>query len=246
MNKLVELNNRLLNSLTVYQSPFNKIRIGQNQDGGYVICDSLKYDAYFGCGVSNDVSFDLNFKEIYSDCELYKTFDGTVSRPYELPIEFLFENKNISYKCDTTKTDLNEESQNFQNIFLKMDIEGCEFKWINCFKNFHKIKQFVVEVHGLFTNEWHYADNHSYIDIVESLEKINKTHYLIHIHPNNFGKVVNLNNQNFSSVCELTFIRKDDFILNLNSQSFPISGLDFNNDPYGETIKIDGKPFVNI
>jgi len=41
----------------------NKIRLGNNDDGGYVICKlgGGDYDCYITCGVANDASFDRDF-----------------------------------------------------------------------------------------------------------------------------------------------------------------------------------------
>jgi hypothetical protein len=51
--------------LETYQCPFNKIRLGNNGDGGYVIADiGDKYDCYISCGVSDEESFSKDFKSV--------------------------------------------------------------------------------------------------------------------------------------------------------------------------------------
>ena len=45
--------------LRVYQSPYPKIRLGNNNDGGYVICDlSANYDVFLSGGIGNNISFE--------------------------------------------------------------------------------------------------------------------------------------------------------------------------------------------
>ena len=54
----------------------NKIRLGKNYDGGYIISDNLNYDIIIGCGVCNDLSFEDSFIDKYN-CECV-TFDGNI------------------------------------------------------------------------------------------------------------------------------------------------------------------------
>ena len=49
------------NLLQVYNFS-DKIRLGENSDGGYVICKMKgDYDCYISCGVANQASFDRDF-----------------------------------------------------------------------------------------------------------------------------------------------------------------------------------------
>ena len=49
--------NNILNYLKVFQF-YNKIRLGNNYDGGYVFGDiGNKYDCYISAGVSDEESF---------------------------------------------------------------------------------------------------------------------------------------------------------------------------------------------
>jgi hypothetical protein len=46
--------------LTVYISPFKKVRIGKEYDGGYVITEipNMKYNLLLAGGVEQDISFE--------------------------------------------------------------------------------------------------------------------------------------------------------------------------------------------
>ena len=60
------------------------------------------------------------------------------------------------------------------------------------------------------------------------MQKLANTHYIVHAHGNNWGAVVN----NIPDVIELTYINKNYFnsVPELNTQSFPIANLDFQNN----------------
>ena len=48
-------------SLICYEPPKSKVRIGRQNDGGYVIIDGYYYDLMLGCGISDDSSFEHAF-----------------------------------------------------------------------------------------------------------------------------------------------------------------------------------------
>ena len=60
------------------------------------------------------------------------------------------------------------------------------------------------------------------------LEKISRTHYIVHAHGNNYGPVVN----NIPDVIELTYVNKNYFNSEpeLNTEYLPIANLDFPNN----------------
>ena len=53
--------------LTVYQSPYSKIRLGKDYDGGYIIADipDIKYQLILAGGINNDISFEQDFLKKY-------------------------------------------------------------------------------------------------------------------------------------------------------------------------------------
>ena len=122
-----------------------------------------------------------------------------------------------------------------------MDIEGGEYQWLLYIteEQLNKIKQIVIEFHGI-TND---SFNCNYNDKIKCLEKLNNTHYLIHAHGNNNSFV----NNGIPHVIELTYINKNYFtsIPKLNTQSLPISGLDFPNMLCANDINLNFYPFVN-
>jgi hypothetical protein len=79
---------------------------------------------------------------------------------------------------------------------------------------------------------------------VTCLEKLSKTHYIVHAHGNNHGPVLN----NIPDVIELTYINKNYFnsVPELNTQPFPINNLDFLNSYNKPDINLNFYPFLHI
>lgn len=220
-----------MNRLTVYDPKLPKTRLGKVNDGGYVIVNGLKYDCFLSCGIGYDVSFEYDFCLFNQGIESH-VFDGT-SRYIEDDIDGLqFHKINISDSCTETETDLKEYLEKYKNIFLKMDIEGYEYKWLDCLEEKHlkSISQLAIEFHG-FERSLPY------------IERLNKTHKLIHFHGNNYGSTVSYEGLTLPNVYEATFLRSKK--LELNKDPLP-SKLDMPNNPNHPDINLNFKPFVNL
>lgn len=170
-----ELNDFDYRVLTAYDIPNKLIRIGPKEDGGYVIADGFNYDLFISCGIANDIRFEEAFLDIHPiKCV---AFDGTIhSFPsHRNNMEWI--PKNIGFSNTEKTTNLKEYIQTNKKIFLKMDIEGSEFNWLDCMteNELEKFSQIVLEVHWPFD-----------IYRMNMLKKLNKTHYIIHIHGNNY------------------------------------------------------------
>lgn len=79
--------------LTVYKSPYNKLRLGKDYDGGYIIADipNVKYDLFLAGGIEKDISFEVDFIDRYHDIKSY-AYDGTIDK---LPEQYNDINANI-------------------------------------------------------------------------------------------------------------------------------------------------------
>jgi len=227
----------LLNSLVVYSPKGKKVRYGTRGDGGYVLVDCHEYDFFIGCGAGLDISFETEFFKNHPNT-LGLLFDGTVSRDnFIIPDQITFVQKNIDSTNTKESTNLIYEIQSYKNVFLKMDIEWHEWKWIDVFPNFDKIKQMVIEFHGFLEEENHLIPK----DKNKLLEKINKTHFLVHVHPNSCDAK---KNNKLSNVMELTYIRKNDFLIEgVNKTPLPIPGLDYPNCGSVELMNLNFAPF---
>lgn len=229
-------------ALAIYQIPNHLIRVGPNHDGGYIIADGLNYDLFISCGIANDINFEDSFLDRYPNLKCL-AFDGTIDSfpKHHNKIEWV--NKNIGYLNTRKQTNLKDYISNYNNIFLKMDIEGSEFNWIDAMSRneLEKFSQIVLEVHWPFD-----------IYRFEMLQKIAETHYCIHIHGNNYSsenipnklpcdrsidgckRIIHseLGDFVFPEVFEVTYVNKKLFLSSTDvkkiSKSFPTE-LDFPN-----------------
>lgn len=222
-----------------------KKRLGVNTDGGYVITElDGEYDCYISAGVSNEESFTKDFIEKYDmQKENSFAFDGTIEDyPYHYTDKITYIKKNIGGHNDDNHTNLSFLTDKYQNIFLKMDIESGEYPWLLSIEEtqLNKFKQIVIEFHGITGDDWSWK----YEDKVKCLEKINKTHFIVHAHGNNFGGVVN----NIPDVIELTLVNKNYFVHtpDLNTTPLPITNVDYQNHMGCDDINLNVYPFVHI
>ncbi|MCK9264757.1 MAG: hypothetical protein M0R18_13200 [Deltaproteobacteria bacterium] len=109
-----------------------------------------------------------------------------------------------------------------QTVFLKMDIEGSEYRTItDIIKNENKITCIAAEFHYLNTQT----------DIFnEAIARLLNHYHIVHIHGNNGG--IYDAHQDFPETVEITFLHKT--ALNHppapSTRRYPVSGLDFPND----------------
>ena len=238
-----------MESLTVYQCEFEKIRIGSDNDGGYIIADlPNNYDCFISCGISDDINFEEQFINKYGvTCQ---AFDGTINN---IPknIDKLFFNKiNIGVNNSEKTTNLKYLIDKFDDIMLKMDIETFEFRWINILtkEDLDKFKQIVIEFHFPF-DDYSLAN----LDVPTSseykmniLKKLTETHYLIHFHPNTTCGTKIYGNYTVPNVFECTYIRKDcQNNIGYNNINIP-HPLDMKNRIGDNEIYLSGYPFSII
>jgi hypothetical protein len=223
----------------------NKIRLGVKKDGGYVICvlEEDDYDCYISCGVSNEASFDRDFLNLHKYIGEHNSFafDGTINNyPYQYTKNISFLKKNISNINNNNNSNLDKLIAKYNKIFLSIDIEGGEYKWLLSLDSsqLQKFKQIAIEFHGINDNSWGSSIN----DKMKCLEKLNTTHYLMHVHGNNHSGIKN----GIPDVIELTYVNKNylSSIPQKNKKVFPIKHLDFPNTPIKKDYILKDYPFV--
>jgi hypothetical protein len=222
----------------------NKTRLGAMDDGGYVIAELYgQYDCYISAGIANEESFTRDFMNKYQMNQSHSFgFDGTIhSYPYQFSTNISFIKKNIGHSNDAHTSNLTHFTDRYNNIFLKIDIEGGEYPWIASLdeNKLRKFKQIVIEFHGI-TNE---SFGCGIKDKLNCLEKMSKTHYIVHAHGNNNGGETN----KMPNVIELTYVNKNYFPTAppLNTTPLPIPNVDFPNDSRNNDIDLNFSPFVN-
>jgi len=251
----------LLPTFFHYYSGNDLIRIGRNNDGGYLIskADIEKSNSLISLGISNDWSFERDFlkhKEIplfaydnsISKVIFFKSIIKSILRFYKInnilswpkdvfqSIKIFFSYLNffsgnrkhfkklVGLDTGGINCSMNEIFDTVQsdNIFLKIDIEGSEYRILDTLVKFNnKLTGIAIEFHDcdLHLNK-----------IKEFIKNINLN--LVHIHANNFGEVMFKNK--LPLTLELTFSRHS----RLTDKTFLPHELDMPNDKFTKEIEI--------
>ena len=202
---------RRLHELLKISPVKNKMcRLGRHGDGGYVMADAFRQGGIaYSFGINDDVSWDEDMAKRGYDVYMY---DHTIETlPYERS-EFHFYRcgimsiPSVSPHMETLENLLhNNCHMNVNNMILKMDVEGVEWEVLASIDEniLARFDQIVLEYHGLLT-----ADGEMEKLIYSALSKINSTHKLIHLHGNNMGIYMRLNDKVIPNDIEATYVRK--------------------------------------
>jgi|688.fasta_scaffold38966_5 hypothetical protein len=237
----------------------NLCRIGDKEDGGYVISQNIfkKCKYLITCGVGNNFSFEKEFSKKFNGKII--TYDHTVKNKFDfeklklfffkenykvivnyLKFKLFFDNyKNIHKVLKVIPIDIKNYNQNSisikkiikKNCFLKIDIEGDEYRLLQTiiFKE-KNILQLVIEFHNVDL----------FLDKIEYFIKKLKYLKLIHLHGCNYGAIY----KNIPSILEMTFLNIKyfkDFNKNAKKKKFPINNLDYPNKKIRKDIVINFK-----
>ena len=152
----------------------------------------------------------------------------------------MFIKKNIGSHNDDHTTNLSYLLGNYEDIFLKMDIEGGEYLWLSTVEEeeLGNIAQMVIEFHGINDDSW----GTPFADKIACFVKLLRNHVIVHAHANNEGGT----KDGFPDILELTLINKRAYDpgSRKNSVPLPISGLDFRNNQFKNEIELNFYPFV--
>ena len=195
----------------------NKVRIGANHDGGYVLPEQSldECDCCLSYGLARETSFESNY------CRITKKtlfgFDASVS--YSNPNffkEYLKSYEQFKNHCDLISNKIKNLSP---KILVKMDIEGDEWAILDGMD----VDHFKSLVHT-FAIEIHLKEDTNISTLFKLFEDFN----LVHIHLNNCSKVPL--SCGTPKVLELTFINKKySGGLLLDKQTYPINLIDYKN-----------------
>jgi len=208
----VENTKEILDELRIYRVEFGFVRLGEDKDGGYVICDlgvsGVSQGVLYSYGVGNTHKFETDFVKKYGSlCYMYDhTVDVTVADPriqhLKLGVDY-YTHPGFSTVEEEIKKNGHWENR---NLTLKMDVEG--YEWLSllmmteeCLMHF---RQIVIELHWLDTDM--NAVSRQKINV---LRKLNKSFVLAHIHPVNCQNLVVRGDFVLPPVVECTFLRKD-------------------------------------
>jgi hypothetical protein len=230
------------------------VRIGNFNDGGYLVGENSlkKTETLISFGIDDDWQFEKCFKNNNINTKILCYDDKPILKhlirkfiiefiffPYRRSLKFIkcFNNiieffiikKKINFfQKKIFYNDLNRILKNIKNdnIFLKIDIEGSEYRILGeIIKNQKKIIGIVIEFHDF---DYH---KKAIYDFCKRL-KLN----LIHIHPNNFSPK---DKNGDPTVIELTFEKESiiDYDNKIKSCMFP-NRLDMKNNPNARDIHL--------
>jgi hypothetical protein len=239
-----------IKSIKVYDTEYNKVRVGDNRDGGYVVLDeiSAKTQTLYSYGVETNSSFENEFVEKYN-CNAV-LFDHTVSAAAEVNDKFTFVKEGLSHKktdnCDTLQNHLDKYGCP-KHKTLKMDIEWCEW---DVFKNisddilndfdqilceFHVIPVKYKDTHTPYFTSFHNAFYNNVNKILfekynKVFQKLQQYYYVFHVHVNNSIPCNIVENELVPPLIEMSLVNKN-LIKNptLSTSHFPTDGLDYPN-----------------
>lgn len=201
---------KLLRDLRPVKTNLELIRMGSIKDGGYLIVDDLEnIDALISPGVGNKQDFDLDCAKL--GMNVYMA-DNSVEGPIINHEKFNFIKKHLNTIDDehniTMETWLHDIELNHGNdLILQMDIEGGEYDIICNIKTetLNKFRIIIIEFHQL-DMLW---GNNYYRRIKKAFDRILKSHYIVHMHPNNCCKAYKCGSIEIPPVMEMTFVRKE-------------------------------------
>jgi len=104
-----------------------------------------------------------------------------------------------------------ERLDKYSDLLLKMDIEGSEYETLDSLGPdiFGKFRQIVIEFHFLEN----IIEEAFFERLLRILEQLNKTHFVLNAHPNNFGDVFLIENLLLPSIMEVTLLRRTDYLV---------------------------------
>jgi hypothetical protein len=204
------------------------IRMGSG-DGGYLIPDDLEgIAACFSPGVDNRATFESSVVDCGILCFLA---DASVEAAPIHGNMVHFTKKFLGVVNDETTITLDDwvdtHKPGSDDLMLQMDIEGAEWPVLLNVSSgtLRRFRIIVIEFHDLER----LMDKHGFVVIRLTFERLLEHFYVVHNHPNNYGRNVRCGSLVIPRVLEMTFIRKDRASSTRFTKTFP-HPLDFKND----------------
>lgn len=173
------------------------IRLGRNNDGGYIVnkSDVVKTKTLLGFGILDDYSFEEDFVNI-ANCKC-KTYDAS-SNKFKINENHKHYQKFVTeYSVNGTVALSEIMNKNPIGTFIKCDIEGGEYQLLDTIINVSEnLTGFVVEFHDVDYT----ANLFAIMNFISKFEL-----KLVHTHINNCSGVAVMDNYHIPQVLELSF-----------------------------------------
>lgn len=214
--------------IKVYGDISDLVRLGQNNDGGYVVNKSALTDSeiLYTYGVGWTYEFEKQYCNMFKDNKVFM-YDPTIE-----PLENL--EKNIEFYqlglhgYSEGKTSfnahLNTNGHHNKRIFLKIDVEGSEYDFFRfvTMDTLENVTGMAIEFHNLQNN---------LSNMLHILDKLKQLFLVTHIHGNNHTSMLIIDNDYpFPSTAEISLINKKLLKVEKSvTRNYPLMGLDFPN-----------------
>jgi hypothetical protein len=202
---------RLAQRLRPVRTNIDLIRMGAEEDGGYLVPDDLAgISACFSPGVDQVASFEAGLLKYGIRSHLA---DFSVDHvPQGVPVasftkKFIGASDNDKFMSLEKWVTSSPEYSSDNDLVLQMDIEGGEYESLLSTPNeiLRLFRVATIEFHNIET--WGQRD---YLSLVEAtFEKLLNIFHVVHNHPNNAMGIVDMNGFLAPRLFELTLLRKD-------------------------------------
>lgn len=228
-----------LDLLKVVESETELIRVGSPFDGGYVLPNIIpSIDACFSAGVEANSDFEFEIAKAGVATHL---LDFSVDGPPDQHENFTFLRKYLTTQTSgenyiSIQDWVNEIEPSSENLLLKMDIEGEEWRVLEKADSLflRKFRVIVVEFHA-----WdRIADRWAFELMKRTIEKLRVDFDIVNVHPNNYADNMEIFSVKFPKVLELSFFRRDP-TLPKRKQSKSSSPLNSRNNPNTSELELD-------
>ena len=212
--------------------PYNEpmIRIGNIGDGGYVIPKySMTADSLLSFGVGNNWTFEKHWLLLNSKINIsaydatidVDQFDPLISEDYKSFFTVNAKHLSENVSIDNVDTILKKVGP---NTFLKMDIEGDEYKIISNISKASNLIGLVIEFHNLYLEDY-------IIQFKNAMKILGNTFNVVHLHANNYSGI---NEDGLPHTIEISFLRKEYCLAEHKRYDIYLNQLDSPNCPQRE------------
>lgn len=239
--------NELFNLLKIYQTNYKLLKIGNNNDGTYIVPNILdKINYCFSIGVGDTITFERFLYKKYK----IKSFlaDNTISGEIARNKEGLFyikknlsinnNKKNITLR-NLLNTCLLKKDQ--KNLLLQADIEGDENYII------HRLNDKLLNKFSIIIFEFHFlsiiSSNKGFERLLKIFKKIKKNFTIVYIHPNNVFTPFKVNGKSIPCLAEITFLNNR--LIKHKKLFNPKQLFNFKNSNKYRQIKLDQFHFID-
>ena len=198
---------KMLKKLLPKKIDIDLIRLGENNDGGYLIPNDLDgVVKNYSAGVGLLTGFEKDLEKRFSINSNLLDFNEVDKKI--LPKNSHFMKKKLSLQENSSEISINKWiEENDKEIILKIDIEGDEYSILANIsdQNLKKVRILIIEFHDLRN-----LRSNSFLSFFEKiLARLDNHFYPCHLHVNNTSKIKNINDIKIPDMIEMTFIRKD-------------------------------------